>query len=225
MRIHVMQFDERVGLGNFSGWLTELNCEIASWRCDRLEFPPEQADEPLLLLGGYMGVNDREQHGYLQVVADWIAAEVERGRALLATCLGSQLLAHALGAEVTSRHRQERGIREISLTAAGDNDPLFAGLPNPFIGFEWHNDSFELPAGSLHLAETEGCPGQAFRYRNAWGVQFHPEVDARIVADWCRRTAAGPQPLDDFRRQQQTYFKHSRQLLENFLAMAMRLAG
>ena len=127
------------------------------------------------------------------------------------------------GGRVTSQSRQEKGITEVALTAAGQADPLFANLPNPFVSFEWHNDSFELPTAAVQLAKIERCPGQAFRYRNAWGVQFHPEVDESIVADWCRRTGVGEQPLEVFRHQQQRYFQHSKQLLENFLQTAQSL--
>ncbi len=224
MRIHTLQFDAKVGLGTFAGWLAEFGCEIAVWRCDEASFPPAENREPLLLLGGYMGVNDRGRLPYLQQTCDWLAGEVARGRPILAICLGSQLLAHALGGQVYRQQRQEKGIREIALSAAGEADPLFAGLPNPFISFEWHNDSFDLPAGVHHLAATDVCPGQAFRSGNAWGVQFHPEVDAAIVADWCARTGAGKEPLADFERRKNDYYAHSQRLLKNYLDSASRLA-
>lgn len=223
MRIQVLQFDERVELGTFSGWLTELGGEITTWRCDRQQLPDPEDQGAVILLGGYMGVSDREQLPYLQLTADWVAEQVAVGRPLLAICLGAQLLAHALGGRVFREARQEKGIAEIELTAAGQSDPLFAQLPNPFTSFEWHNDSFALPAAALQLAQTDRCPGQAFRHGNAWGVQFHPEVDEIIVADWCQRTGAGEQPLLAFRRHQQRYFQHSKQLLENFYHAAQPL--
>ena len=223
MRIQVLQFDERVGLGTFSGWLAEAGREITNWRCDQQQLPGCDDRGPVILLGGYMGVGDRAQLPYLQLAANWIAGQVEAGRPLLAICLGGQLLAHALGADVASQYRQEKGISAIEVTPAGLSDPLLAGLPNPFCSFEWHNDSFELPDGAIHLAQTERCPGQAFRYKNAWGLQFHPEVDAEIVADWCQRTGAGEEPQHVFRQHQSLYLRHSKQLLSNFLQTARRL--
>ena len=218
MNIQVVQFDERVGMGTFAPWLKELGCDVKICRADRNQLPVAGQEQPVLLLGGYMGVNERERLSYLTSAAEWLSAEVERGRMVLAICLGAQLLAHSLGATVHSQFRQEKGIREISLTAAGENDLLLNGLPSPFSSFEWHNDSFELPQCGLHLAQTEHCVGQVFRYKNAWGVQFHPEVDQQIVADWCQRTGAGERPVQEFRQQQAVYFRHSRQLLENFIA-------
>lgn len=223
MRIQVLQFDERVGLGTFSGWAEEQADEISIWRCDLQQLPGAADRGPVMLLGGYMGVGDRQQFPYLQRAADWLAEQVENGRPLLAICLGGQLLAHALGGRVTSQHRQERGITNIALTSAGQADPLFAELPNPFCSFEWHSDSFDLPVDAIHLAQTEPCPGQAFRYKNAWGLQFHPEVDAAIVAQWCQRTAAGEEPLQNFLRHQQLYFQQAKTLLMNFLRTAQTL--
>jgi len=220
MTIQVLQFDQRVGLGTFSRWLREGGCDYSVWRADQQQLPPAGGEEPIILLGGYMGVNERDRLPYLQLAADWLAAEVETGRAILAICLGAQLLAYALGTRVDSRLRQEKGIQQVALTKDGLSDPLFAGLPDPFISFEWHNDSFELPANSIHLAQTEACAGQAFRYQNAWGVQFHPEVDGQIVADWCQRTGSGEQPLQVFCQQQDAYFRQAKKLLENFLAAA-----
>jgi GMP synthase-like glutamine amidotransferase len=223
MRIHVLQFDERVGLGTFSNWITEQGSEITTWRCDLHQWPAKDDCGPLILLGGYMGVGDRHRLPYLRHTATWLGQQVEKDRPILAICLGSQLLAHALGAEVYHQFRKEKGSRRIALTEAGQQDPLFQGMPNPFVSFEWHSDCFDIPRGALHLAATETCGGQAFRFRNAWGVQFHPELDGRIIADWCQRTASASQLLEDFFRIEQSYFKHSRQLLGNFLTLAAQL--
>lgn len=222
--IDVVQFDEKVGLGTFSGWLAEAGYELSSWRADLDQLPAGGGENPILLLGGYMGVNERERLPYLQRAADWVAGEVAAGRYLLAICLGGQLLAHALGALVHSQRRQEKGVTEIALTDAGRVDPLFSGLPDPFTSFEWHNDSFDLPVAATHLATTETCFGQAFRYQNAWGLQFHPEVDEQIVADWCQRTGAGDAPLLRFQQSSQAYYLHAKQLLENFLEAHKRQA-
>jgi len=225
MRIHILQFDKKVGLGVFSHWLESSGNEFVTWRCDLQQWPEEDAEGAVILLGGYLGVEDRDRYPFLQQTADWLRDQVERDRPILAICLGSQLLAHALGGRVYSRTRQEKGIRQIALTEAGRQDPLFLDMPNPFVSFEWHNDSFDLPADSLHLAKTEACSGQAFRCRNAWGVQFHPEVDTRIVADWCRRTGSGEEPLLRFQQHQRLYYAHARQLLSNFLAVGNGLVN
>lgn len=216
MDVQVLQFDVRVGLGTFAPWLQELGCRIHTCRCD-LDILPGDDDGPVLLLGGYMGVNDREQFPYLQRVSEWLAKEVRRGRPVLAVCLGGQLLAYALGGTVKSQANQERGIQDIRLTPAGKADALLTGLPDPFVSFAWHNDSFAIPPGATHLARTDVCPGQVFRAANAWGLQFHPEVDAQIIAEWCKITGSNKEPIEQFVRHQQVYLTHSRQILANFI--------
>lgn len=216
MDLQVMQFDARVGMGTFEPWLNDLGCQVHCCRCD-LTPPPIEGTGPILLLGGYMGVNDQTQYPYLQTVAAWIAEEVKHGRPLLAICLGGQLLAHSLGGSVSSQSKKEKGIQNISLTPEGISDPIFEGLPKTFVSFEWHNDSFEIPTGATHLAYTETCTGQVFRYSNAWGLQFHPEVNEQIVTKWCELTGSDKKYIEQFVQHQKTYFNHSKQLLENFI--------
>jgi GMP synthase-like glutamine amidotransferase len=138
---------------------------------------------------------------------------------VLGICLGGQLLADALGGRATARSRGERGVRRISLSREGECDPLFAGLPNPFVSFQWHYDSFDLPASAIHLASTGTCPGQAFRCQNAYGLQFHPEVDEPIIAGWCRRAGVDDAAVKEFREVHGAYQAASRKMLQNFLAM------
>lgn len=216
MDLQVMQFDARVGMGTFEPWLKGLGCQIHCCRCDLSNLPIE-GNGPVLLLGGYMGVNDQAQYPYLKTVGTWVAEEVRRERPLLAICLGGQLLAHSLGGTVSSQTKKEKGIQNITLTPEGTSDPLFEGFPETFVSFEWHNDSFEIPGGATHLAQTENCLGQAFRYSNAWGLQFHPEVNEQIVSDWCELTGSDKKYIEQFVQHQKTYFDHSKQLLENFI--------
>ncbi len=222
--IEILQVDGRVGPGVFVDWLEELGVASRYWDCSQGELPATADIAPIILLGGYMGVHDMERLPYLKSVVEWLRLEVERGRPVLAICLGGQLLAQALGGQVYRQQRSEKGVCDIFLTVAGENDPLFDNLPNPFSSFLWHNDSFDPPIAATLLAQTKVCPGQVFRYCNAWGVQFHPEVDDRIVADWCLLAGAGDEPLVEFLRHQESYFRHSMQILANYIAAAKRLS-
>jgi GMP synthase (glutamine-hydrolysing) len=103
---------------------------------------------------------------------------------LLGICLGSQLLAAALGAPVTKGKSKEIGWHPISLTQAAMRDPLWAELGPSFVAYHWHGDVFELPSGAVSLASSETTPHQAFRYgRSAYGFLFHMEVTERIIED------------------------------------------
>jgi GMP synthase (glutamine-hydrolysing) len=107
---------------------------------------------------------------------------VRRPRPTLGICLGSQLLAAALGASVAKARRKEIGWFRVELLPGARDDALFSGLPPSFTSFHWHGDAFTLPKGAVPLAATEMTPLQAFRSGPAaWGVQFHLETDAAVL--------------------------------------------
>ena len=113
-----------------------------------------------------------------------LADAVEEGVPVLGICLGAQLLARALGAEVRTAEAPEIGWLDIAPTAEAGDDPLFAHLTAPAGVYQWHHDVFELPAGARLLATSERFENQAFRTGDAWGVQFHPEVDPETFEVW-----------------------------------------
>ncbi len=173
----------------------------------------------LMVLGGYMSVHDTLRYPFLAPLKRFMAEAVEREIPLLGICLGGQLLAEVLGAPVTRDHRSERGLLPLQLTAEGERDPLFTGVSQTFHSLQWHSDSFDIPPGAVHLAASSRCPGQAFRFRQAWGLQFHPEVDEAIVTEWSRITGAGEEAIREFRRGWDKHLATSRKLLANFLGL------
>ena len=219
MRIDIIQFDFDVCAGTYGRWLEEWGVECRCLTPDRKATLSFAETDALLLLGGHMGVSEMEQYPMLRAFHDLLPELVEQDKPILAICLGAQLLADALGGQATKGRRGERSVQKISLTEAGEDDELFAGLPNPFLSFQWHNDSFDLPAQATHLAYTGACPGQAFRYRNAYGLQFHPEVDEPIIDGWCQRAKVDDTALEEFRVNKEEYRRASQRILENFLKM------
>jgi GMP synthase (glutamine-hydrolysing) len=104
---------------------------------------------------------------------------------VLGICLGHQLLGEAMGAQVAfSPEQTELGVTKITLTEEGRKDPLFQGLEPEFLAIEGHRDAvLELPNGFTHLATSEKCPLQSFRYNKyVYGVQFHPELNREEYA-------------------------------------------
>ena len=80
---------------------------------------------------------------------------------------------------------KEIGWYDVSLTPQGRADPLFGHFRETERIFQWHGDTFELPAGALHLATSATCANQAFRYGGGvYGLQFHLEVDERLIERW-----------------------------------------
>ena len=101
---------------------------------------------------------------------------------MLGVCLGSQLLAHALGGEVSKRDRKEIGWYSVRLTHEAIEDPLWIDVPRKFTAFHWHGDVFSLPLGAKPLASFARTEQQAFRYgTNAYGLLFHLEMTQPLI--------------------------------------------
>ena len=137
----------------------------------------------LVVLGGFMGVHDQEEHPWLVAERELLAEAVNRGLPVLGVCLGSQQLAAALGAEVRRGPAPEIGLGDVELTPEGLEDPVLGPLgPRPPV-MHWHEDAFELPPGASRLAATDACPNQAFRAGElVYGLQFHLELDRSLAA-------------------------------------------
>ena len=114
-----------------------------------------------------------------------IVDAAEAGRAVLGICLGAQLLAHALGAPVRRQRVPEIGWYPLRATEAGRDDPVLAPLGEEAPVFQWHGRHFEIPRSAVHLARSETCEQQAFRWgEKAYGFQFHLEMDEPLIERW-----------------------------------------
>lgn len=141
--------------------------------------------EALVVMGGPMGVYEDDRHPHLRDERRLIESALAAGQPIIGTCLGSQLLASALGARVYPNSRKEIGWYEVALAGAAADDALFAGAPPRFTPVHWHGDVFDLPAGAAHLASSAITPHQAFRHgSNAWGLLFHLELDRPQLDSW-----------------------------------------
>jgi GMP synthase (glutamine-hydrolysing) len=142
----------------------------------------------LIVLGGWMGVYEADRYPHIKTECRLIEEALKRGLPVLGICLGSQILAHTLGAHVRKHREKEVGWCDVKLTAAGRKDPLLSHFRPSEKLFQMHGDTFDIPAGAEHLAESEVCPGQAFRYgENAYGLQFHLEADRAMLDRFLRQ--------------------------------------
>jgi len=181
--LHIIQNDPEVPPGNLLASLNRPYIMHHPYRDGQLPACTEISG--LIVLGGAMGACDDAKHPFLSELKRLIREVVTAGIPYLGICLGGQLLAAALGAQVVAGRWEELGMHAVQLTAAGRHDLLFAGIAEPFSTFQWHHDSFDLPDGALLLAGSAACPHQAFRVgANAWGLQFHPEVTEEIIRSW-----------------------------------------
>ncbi|MFC7219913.1 type 1 glutamine amidotransferase [Streptomyces polyrhachis] len=143
--------------------------------------------DALVVLGGGAMPDDVARMPWLAGARLLAAEALERAVPYLGICLGGQLLAQVGGGRVEAEHgRPEAGSVTLTLRAETHADRLFAGLPERPTAIERHVDAItELPAGAAWLARSERCPYQAFRCGEAaWGLQFHPEVDAARLRTW-----------------------------------------
>jgi len=141
--------------------------------------------DALIVLGGPQMPDQGDIHPHLNVEMRCIEQALKRDMPVLGICLGAQLLAYTLGGGVRSLDRWEIGWYELEPTHQSAADPLFCALPEPHPVFQWHGYTFDLPTGALHLARSETCENQAFRYgHHAYGLQFHLELDERLINRW-----------------------------------------
>jgi GMP synthase (glutamine-hydrolysing) len=146
--------------------------------------PGEMGDNAgLIVMGGPMGVYEQTTYPFLRDEMRLIENALVLGRPVLGVCLGSQLLAAALGAEVKKGKRKELGWYAVRLSEAAPLDSVFSGVRSEFWPFHWHGDVFSLPKKAVGLASSEQTPYQAFRYgENAYGIMFHLEVTAEQIS-------------------------------------------
>ena len=138
----------------------------------------------VVAMGGPMGAYEDHLHPWLAPERALLATAAASGVACLGVCLGSQMLAAALGGRAFQGPAPELGVLEVELTAAGRADPVTAGLADRFTVLQWHGDTFDPPPDAVVLASSAAYPHQAFRWRNAFGVQFHAEVTPAMADEW-----------------------------------------
>ena len=139
----------------------------------------------LIVLGGPMNVEDKNARPHLKTELNAIERALEQGKPVLGICLGAQLLAHVLGAPVRRHQRAEMGWYDLEMSAEGRSDAVLGAAGERLPVFQWHSYSYDLPSGATHLARTETCEQQAFRFgTNAYGFQFHLEADEAVIERW-----------------------------------------
>ena len=141
------------------------------------------APDLLIVLGGPIGVYERDTYPFIADEIAAIAARLQADKPILGICLGAQLMAAALGARVAPGPVKEIGWAPLTLTSAGQASVL--GALGTTAVLHWHGDNCELPGNCTLLASTPHCPVQAFvRTPSQLAVQFHLETEPARFESW-----------------------------------------
>lgn len=192
MRISYLQHAPHVGPAAIADWAETRGFTLSGCHLYRDGQPPEpEAADALAVLGGPMGVHDEAAHPWLLAEKALLWRWVDAGKPVLGTCLGAQLIAQVLGAEVGPNRQPEIGWWPIRLQPG---TPLAALLPAELEAFHWHRDTFALPPGALPLATSAACANQGFVWGGrVLGLQPHLEMDmstARAIIAHSGHTAS-----------------------------------
>jgi GMP synthase-like glutamine amidotransferase len=195
------------------------------------ELPHWREFSAIVAMGGPMSVNDDADLPWLRDEKKLVADAVHAGTPFWGVCLGVQLLAASLGARVYRGDLPEVGVLPVELSDEGRRDPVFSVLPPTLPTLQWHGDTFDLPAGAVRLAGSEPYPNQAFRFENAYGVQFHLEVSPAMAREWMgvpeyaaslERTIGGETLLREVDERADEMLAHGRTLFERWLDRVVR---
>lgn len=190
--VAIVRHSPHTGAGYFA---TFLEAHQIAWRLiaiDRGDRLPDDLDafSGMALMGGPMSVNDPLP--WIDPLCGLIREAVADGRPLIGHCLGGQLISKALGGTVGRSPQREIGWHAVQrVDAPGDAGHAaiarrwLGELPSPLTVFQWHNETFTIPDGATHLLRSAGCANQMYVLGPHLGMQFHPEMTAAMISDWC----------------------------------------
>jgi GMP synthase (glutamine-hydrolysing) len=198
VKLHYQQHVEAETPGTILEWAAERGFSVSGTRLHHGDGLPELEEfDWLVVMGGPMNVYEDEAFPWLPAEKSLIDAAITGGKVVLGVCLGAQLIADVLGARVTRNETAEIGWFPVTLTAPGWQSPVFGRLPEEFTALHWHGDTFEMPPGAVHVAESAACANQGFQWgATVFGLQFHLECTAEeleaLVRDNASELVEGP---------------------------------
>ena len=182
MKLHYLQHVPFEDPGYILQWAETKGYQLTSTRFFESDALPAADDiDWLIIMGGPMSVHDEDTCTWMKQEKRFIKDVINRDKPVLGICLGAQLIAQALGAEVFRNHEKEIGWFPIQKLPTNDKNGVLTLMPKRMTVFHWHGETFELPEGAQHLAKSEACLVQAFSYKKTLGLQFHLEMMAEGV--------------------------------------------
>ena len=183
-RVLIVVHQEHSNPGRVGELLVERGCTLDR-RCPNLGDPLPEDLSPYvaaIVFGGPQSANDDHLVG-IRAELDWLErTAMPAAKPLLGICLGAQMMARVLGARVGPHPdgMVEIGYHPVHPTTAGQSH-----FDGPTMFYQWHRDTFDIPAGAVHLARNDAFAAQAFCYGgHAYGIEFHPEMTLEMIRRW-----------------------------------------
>jgi GMP synthase-like glutamine amidotransferase len=186
MHIHCLQHVTFENPGTIVEWAKNHHHIISYTHFfeENFTLPNVNAIDALLVMGGYMNVDEEEKYPWLVAEKQFIKDVTAVNKKVMGICLGSQLIATALGSKVYYASEKEIGFFPINFTSEALQHSLFNHFTNPYNVLHWHGDTFDLPRNATLIASTGACKHQAFLIgTNVLGLQFHFEMNETVIED------------------------------------------
>jgi GMP synthase-like glutamine amidotransferase len=205
--------------------IERLGHSVETIRIDREDAVPGSADaDALMMFGGGISLTSPELPPWVAQEQSLIRSYVSEGRRVLGICLGSQILASALGANVRRNRHAEIGWHQIERVDGAQASGVASVLPERMTVLQWHQDTFDIPPGARRLFKSEACDNQAFTIDDrVFGFQFHIEANPKTVSTFLAVSShwkqEGPftQSEAEINQGLETYLPTQAEILERFL--------
>jgi GMP synthase-like glutamine amidotransferase len=189
MNIHYFKHVPFEGLGSMYDWVKNPEHKVTGTKFyEDHKLPFVDICDMLIVMGGPMGVYDERLYPWMKEEKKFIEKAIAKGKKVIGICLGAQMIADVLGAKVYKNTEKEIGW--FPVTFKSQESKLFSDFPASQTVMHWHGDTFDLPAGCKHIAQSDATPNQAFTYKDhVVALQFHMEItpdSLHVMIENCR---------------------------------------
>lgn len=231
MRIAWLRQVPYAGPAYFQPWAARAGHQLEEFLVPATGLPELGDHDRVIVTGGPMSIRDTRQHPWLLEEKRYLARAMDTGVPVLGICLGAQLMAEYLGAEVTPGPDKEIGWHPMALNPSVRRTWLADALPAEFCSFLWHGDFFSLPEGAVAVAGSPAHPVQGFVHGTSLALQFHLEVTRDWAGSLLERDASelvdGPfiQSAEDIASVPDTVYDDNHRLLGRVMDRWMARGG
>jgi len=207
MKLHFLQHVPFEDIAHIKNWADRRSITVsrtALYSGD--QFPFIDDFDILVVMGGPMNIYEHQKFPWLTPEKIFIEKAISAYKPVLGICLGAQLIADVAGAKIYPNQYKEIGFFDIKRMTQDGNSDLFNSILETFCAFHWHGETFDLPAGAIHLAQSQTCKNQAFQLGDrVLGMQFHlestPDSIDKLIQNCSNELADAPyiQPSEKMR--------------------------